>query len=327
MTVGEGRKPHIVIGRRSRGASVVLGVLLLHALLLQDASLPRMKPVLVVPVVPVGVHEVHELRAQPSQTATSVEPRHEDAAPPKHASSPAAAPHIESNAPAAATSDGDVDLPVYPTRLPPPLHWRYRFTRGPATGSAELQWRPEADRYEARFTGEADGAPVFEWTSTGRFDSAGVAPERFLDRRRGRGAQAANFRRDSGRITYSGPSAEWPLPPGAQDRLSWLLQLAGIVAAEPGRWQPGQEIRLYVSGAHGDAAVWIFRVEGIERLQALPDEPVVPTLKLVREPSGPFDIRAEVWLDPSRHHVPVRARFANGGVEWRLQLTQELPLP
>jgi hypothetical protein len=190
-------------------------------------------------------------------------------------------------------------------------------------GSAELHWQPEDGRYQARFSGEAGGAPAFEWTSTGALDGAGVAPERYLDRRRGRGAQAANFRRDSGRISYSGPAVEWPLPAGAQDRLSWLPQLAGIVAAEPARWRQGQEIRVFVSGARGDADVWTFRVAGPETLTGLPGGPV-ETLRLLREPDRPYDLRAEVWLDPARHHMPVKARFSSGTVVWELQWAAEL---
>ncbi len=150
-----------------------------------------------------------------------------------------------------------------------------------------------------------------------------MAPERYLDRRGRRGAQAANFRRDIGRISYSGPSIEWPLPAGTQDRLSWMLQLAGIVQAAPQRWQAGEEIRLFVSGARGDADVWIFRVEGTETLAELPAG-AATALKLLREPSRPYELRAEVWLDPARHHLPVRARFSNGAVVWDLQLEAEL---
>ena len=195
--------------------------------------------------------------------------------------------------------------------------------RGDSVGSAQMQWHHDGRRYEARFSGEAAGAPVFEWHSTGALDGAGVAPERYLDRRRGRGAQAANFRRDSGRISYSGPSTEWPLHAGAQDRLSWMLQLAGVVAAQPARWQAGQDIRLFVTGARGDADVWVFHVVGLEEVDELPGGPA-QALKLLREPPRPYDLRAEVWLDPARHHMPVKARFTNGAVKWDLQLDGEL---
>ncbi len=43
------------------------------------------------------------------------------------------------------------------------------------------------------------------------------------------------------------------LPPGTQDQLSWMIQLAGIVAAEPERASEGDRISMAVVGARGDA--------------------------------------------------------------------------
>ena len=37
------------------------------------------------------------------------------------------------------------------------------------------------------------------------------------------------IQREAGRITFSGPQVEYPLLPGAQDRISWLLQLAAVL--------------------------------------------------------------------------------------------------
>ena len=41
-------------------------------------------------------------------------------------------------------------------------------------------------------------------SSDGNLDGNGLAPVRFLDRRARRSAQAANFRRDVGTVTFSG---------------------------------------------------------------------------------------------------------------------------
>jgi hypothetical protein len=154
--------------------------------------------------------------------------------------------------------------------------------------------------------------------SVGSFDDAGIAPARYTDRRRDRGTQAANFRRELGKITYSGPAVEHPLPPGAQDRLSWMLQLSAIAAAEPALVGPGGRVSFLVVGARGDADVWTFFHAGVEAL-ALP-EGSTPTVRLLREPGRAFDTRAEVWLDPARHYLPVRARLANASDSDALQL-------
>lgn len=321
-------------GRAGPLAGLVLGVVLGHLWLLQQAPPLRTArppaPVMLVRgvVAPLALAQPQPQAHGPG--APKRPPRAQRAAatarqmPAPGRAAPAAQPAVAAPPAPASSPSGPHGqaLPVYATRLPPPLQWAYRFTRGAAVGTAVLHWRPDGQHYGASFAGEAGGVPVFEWSSSGAFDAAGVAPERFVDRRGGRGAQAANFRRETGRISYSGPSVEWPLVAGAQDRLSWMPQLAGIVAAAPERWGAGQEIALFVSGARGDADVWRFRVEGPETLDGMPGAPVA-ALKLQRDPPRPYDIRAEVWLDPARHHMPVRARLRNGAVVWVFELQHE----
>ncbi|MEO5771816.1 MAG: DUF3108 domain-containing protein [Burkholderiaceae bacterium] len=197
--------------------------------------------------------------------------------------------------------------PVYATRLPNPGRWRYRMQRGGAIGEAELHFElatagaGDAPSYHLQLTGGAAGSPPIDWASRGQLDAAGLAPERFALRRKGRDRQAANFQREAGKITFSGPTHAHPLPAGAQDRLSWLMQLTAIVAAAPESFGIGSQVQIYVAGARGDAQVWIFAVEGWE-----PVEGGLRMLKLVREPARLYDTRAEVWLDPQRQFLPQR---------------------
>ena len=137
-----------------------------------------------------------------------------------------------------------------------------------------------------------------------------MAPLRFVDRRRGRDLRAANFQRDRGLITYSGSSAQYPLPAGAQDRLSWMVQLAAIVEAEPARFRPGEQVEMAVSGSRGDTDVWTFTVSGREAVD-IAGARLERSLALRREPRKPYDTRVEVWLDPARHHLPARIRLSS----------------
>lgn len=162
-----------------------------------------------------------------------------------------------------------IEVPLYATRLAPAGQWRYRMTRGVATGEAQLRWTLSDDaHYELQLEGQIAGVTLLDWVSRGQLDAAGIAPERFALRPRGRDQQAANFQRDAGKITFSGPTHEQPLPPGVQDRLSWMLQLPAIVAAAPERFVSGATILLFVAGARGDANVWTFVVQGVETLGA-----------------------------------------------------------
>lgn len=222
------------------------------------------------------------------------------------------------NEPVADAAPLAVDVPVYATLLPPAGRWRYRLQRGVVVGDADLDWAPLADaRYELQLQGRVAGVTLLDWASQGRIDAAGVAPERFAVRRRGRDSQAANFQREAGKITFSGPTHELPLVPGAQDRLSWVLQLTAIVAAAPERFASGATILLYVAGARGDGDVWVFDVHGFETVGQM------PALKLTREPRRLYDTRAEIWLDPADHFLPLHLRQTPTGGGPALELLRD----
>jgi Protein of unknown function (DUF3108) len=206
---------------------------------------------------------------------------------------------------------------VYATRLPPAGTWRYQLTRGIASGDAQLSWQPnEQQHYEMRLEGSVAGITVLDWVSTGAIDSAGIAPDRFVIRRRGKDNQAANFQRDAGKITFSGPTHELPLIAGVQDRLSWMLQLAAVIEAAPQRFAAGSAVVLMVVGARGGADVWTFKVIGADRVGE------VAALKLMREAKKPHDVQVDIWLDPARGHIPLRALLAQpeGGSPLELNL-------
>jgi hypothetical protein len=55
--------------------------------------------------------------------------------------------------------------------------------------------------------------------------------------------------------------------------------------------------------------IWTFAVEARETI-AVPAGSVVGALRLKREPRKPYDTLVEVWLDPARHHLPVKVRMS-----------------
>lgn len=221
-----------------------------------------------------------------------------------------APPAAEPVAPPAATAPAGDRLPTYATRLPDPLQARYELRRGLLGGEGELTWRHGPEGYELRIEGGALGLRLLSWHSRGGVDAAGLAPLRFVDQRGNRAPRAANFQRDKGLVTYSGSTVEHPLLPGAQDRLSWMLQLAGIVEADPARWVAGERVQLWVAGARGDGDAWTFVVAGHEAVD-LAGARAERALLLRREPRKPYDTRVEVWLDPARQHLPVRLKLGS----------------
>lgn len=204
--------------------------------------------------------------------------------------------------------------PRYRTRVPGPFRLSYRLSRGGLHGQGDLVWGLADGRYELRLSGEiALIGRVLTQVSTGALDGHGLAPVRFTDQRRGRAAQAVNFQRAAGKISFSGPATEYPLVDGVQDRLSWMVQLAAIAEADPAQVAEGGRVTLLVAGPRGDLDPWTFIGQGAEPV-AVGDR-TVQAPKLARAPRRPHDTGVEVWLDPGRQHLPVRARFVDGGRE------------
>jgi hypothetical protein len=151
----------------------------------------------------------------------------------------------------------------------------------------------EAGRYRTELNaqlGEPHGARApmsLNWSSRGGWDSHGVAPERFLTQPSRGGARAVNFQRDSGRVSYSGPTGESALAPGAQDRLSWLVQLLALVQAHP----PGQglpaELPLWVAGPQGDGGDWWFQVQW---------EPATQCWRFTRRADRRYEVQVQAWV-------------------------------
>ena len=220
----------------------------------------------------------------------------------------------------------DTPVPVYATRLPDPALLHYRLQRGDAVGSGRLQWQPADGAYELRLETDWPGRQATGLASRGLLDADGMAPLRHADLKRAREQRAVNFQRETGRITFSGPQASYALRPGAQDRLSWMIQLPAIVEADVALAREGAGITLFVAGTRGDAEAWRFEVQGREAL-VLPAGDVPHALLLRREPTRPYDTRVEVWLDPQRQHLPVRARFTTlpGGTALELLLAAQAP--
>ena len=148
-------------------------------------------------------------------------------------------------------------------------------------------------------------------TSEGGIDGNGLAPVRFLDQRARRSAQAANFRRDDGAITFSGSGVEWPLLAGSQDRLSWMIQLAGDRRRRAASGSSTAAASRWSSSARAATpSVWTLPLRR-PRERSRPGAAPVHAVKLVREARSAYDTSAEIWLDPQRSYLPAHATLRN----------------
>ena len=213
-------------------------------------------------------------------------------------------------------------VPLYATHFAAARVLSYELKRGAEQGTATLSWQASATSYEVRLDSSLAGRPLQGRVSRGGFDAAGLAPVRQVDERRGRAKAATNFRREAGLISFSASTLELPLPPGAQDRISWIMQLSAIVAAHPQRFTPGQAVLLPVASGQGRLEVWSFDLQAFESLD-LPVGRLASGLRLQRLPEALYEPRIEIWLDPQRQYLPVRLRWSRTtgepGLEMNLQ--------
>jgi hypothetical protein len=202
-------------------------------------------------------------------------------------------------------------------QLPAPvqMHYSVRATDAQGTvreGSGVLTWRHDGQRYDLRLDVSASGQSLLSQTSRGRIGAAGLEPERFSDRRQRRSEQAVHFQRERSLISFSNNSAETALNEGAQDRLSVLVQLAGLLAGQSSSGPIPDQLSLPVASL-SEAEVWTFQSEGLKPASPADGGTPLEARLLIRAERRAFDDRVEIWLAPSIGHWPVRIRMVQGG--------------
>lgn len=203
-------------------------------------------------------------------------------------------------------------LPPPPAEVPPPLAIpgavRLKFAVTGQQGVAplsgvfgELTWQQDGQAYEARLSLSFLFKTLRTQQSTGHIGPAGITPDRFSDTRKTE--VASHFVRDQGQIVFSNNAPSVPLMPGAQDRLSVILQLGALLAGDPARYPTDGAIAVQTAGPR-DADIWIFKIGEEENLR-LPGGDFTAR-KLTRNPRYPYDDKVELWLAPALGFLPVR---------------------
>ena len=222
------------------------------------------------------------------------------------------------------------EVPATPPQPPsdPPESVRLRYsvvatdtTRDPERktyGKGSVSWQRLAGRYaldlDASVTVFFLSIDVLASHSEGLILPAGLAPTRYTESPRRRATVATNFNRDpasplTNTITYSASTNSQPLAAGAQDRLSVIFQLAGLLRANPPWRIPGQEVRIYVAGVRGDAEYWTFSIKGMETLNA--DGTPLQGLRAQRLARPESNDRAlDVWFAIEQGGYPIQIRYS-----------------
>jgi hypothetical protein len=254
-----------------------------------------------------GVIAEHLAIKNDAPAAQDAPPAHAEAPPASSASAPL--PAAASSAMAAASAPAPAAAAQrMAVSIAEPVRIQYQV-KGQSRGlnysaHAVLLWQPHGASYDARLEVSVFLLGSRVQTSSGSLTPQGLAPTRFSDK--SKSEQAAHFERDKGRISFSGNQPDAALLPGAQDRLSVVLQLAALLAGDPARYPAGSRIAIQTAGPR-DADVWEFVVAGEETV-VLPGGEVAG-IKLVRPPRREYDQKVELWFAPSHKYLPIRIKL------------------
>ncbi|MCF7696733.1 MULTISPECIES: DUF3108 domain-containing protein [Mycetohabitans] len=191
--------------------------------------------------------------------------------------------------------------------LPPSADIRYdTFYNGVQNQAGTLRWTTDGSHYQMVVSMTLPFVGTYSFTSEGRVDAFGLAPQRYVEQRGRRGTDTTRFERDTQprRIAFSRSSQTVPLSDGAQDRFSMVMQLASLVRGDPSAYTPGVTRQFFVADSDS-GETWPIEMIGTESVQTW--QGFVDALHFMRLPRRDGDRRRiDVWLCPMLDYLPVR---------------------
>ena len=227
--------------------------------------------------------------------------------------------------PAAPAASSGPTPETAPLRVPASVRLKFAVTgqQGavPLQGVfGELAWTQEGGAYDAHLTLRFLFKTLRTQHSSGVIGPTGIEPLRFSDTRKTE--MASHFVRDRGEVVFSNNAPSVALLPGAQDRLSVMLQLGALLAGDPARYPQDGAIAVQTVGSR-DADIWLFKV-GPEETLVLPMGEIAAR-RLTRNARQPFDDTVELWLAPALGHLPVRIRLTQPNGDFADMQLREAP--
>ena len=208
-----------------------------------------------------------------------------------------------------------------PLPLPAVGRWQFGVYYGDYQNKlrlATLEYAVEVDgsRYRLQTEGRASGvvalvySGVLTQSSAGRLSENGLAPEKYSEQRGNRPRRSLSVDYASNQVSFEGKPPE-TLVPGAQDRLSALIQLGLMARALPERFAKGSVIAL-PELTLGDIEKSRYLSMGESVLEA--GSGPLRALHLERTaPRGEGDPKIEIWLGYDQSLLPVRIRATEPG--------------
>lgn len=185
-------------------------------------------------------------------------------------------------------------------------------------GVGTIDWSIDGDRYRSELQASLQilfvKVGLLALHSEGTIGTGGLMPDRYTETPRKRATVATSFNRDARQsITFSASQVSAPLVAGAQDRLSILFQIGGLLLANPRQADVGSRIDVAVAGVRGDVSNWTFASQGVEALDTGAGS--LSTTHLHRAPQPGIDDRTiDVWIAQDAGGYPAKVLYteANG---------------
>ncbi|SDB86373.1 Protein of unknown function [Paraburkholderia lycopersici] len=269
------------------------------------------------PAQPHTLHALTPPRPHPKQAAAppAAQPDTQAASAPETASSAASAESASGGASAAAsTAPGNGKQPSAQAAqashglkfsVPPSGDLQYdTFYNGVRNQPGTIHWSSDGQRYEMVVSVPLPFVGNFSWTSKGRVDAFGLAPDQYIEKRGHRPSDVTVFNRTDKQIVFTRTPNSLALPDGAQDRFSMVMQLASLVRGDPDAYKPGVTREFYVAD-NDSGETWPITTIGDEAVNT--DRGFVAARHFMRLPRREGDKRRiDVWLAPSLGWLPVR---------------------
>lgn len=182
------------------------------------------------------------------------------------------------------------------------------YFRGKLTGSAAVEWLRQGNKYQVHMdTMVGGGVFTAQATSEGEITPEGLYPTRneAKGRRMFTDVPVRTIIFDRDEITFTNGDKS-PRPPGVQDLVSNIIQLAYRFTLEPELLKPGTSIPVKIATAKQLEDV-VFDVINEETINS----PMGPLLALHVKPRKVIDTGSplppvEVWFAPNLQYLPVR---------------------
>ena len=189
--------------------------------------------------------------------------------------------------------------------VPPSGELQYdTFYNGVRNQPGTIHWSSSAQNYEMVVSVPLPFVGTFVYSSHGRIDAFGLAPDQYVEKRGRRAEDISIFNRVDKKIAFTRTPTTLPLPDGAQDRFSMVMQLASLVRGDPAAYQPGVTRQFFVADSDSGEN-WPVETIGDETIRTA--QGYLDTRHFKRLPRREGDRRRiDVWLAPSLGWLPAR---------------------